>query len=125
MTLVAFFGWSLACFCASACYLLWKQSRRRNVLLARATHELRGPLCAAQLALSPSRTGDVWTPHLASVELELLRAGRALEDLSAAAQGRVAADVVDRLDISALLRDASEAWRPMARCFDCELELDL
>ena len=56
----------------------------RLVLVARATHELRGPLFAVQLGLhglggEPAR--------LAAIELELARAGRALDDLAAAPAG--------------------------------------
>ncbi len=60
------------------------RAHHRLVLVARACHELRGPLFAVQLGLH----GLVGEPvRLAAIELELARAGRALDDLAAAPAG--------------------------------------
>lgn len=87
------------------------RAHHRLVLVARASHELRGPLSAAQLGLhglggEPARQ--------AAVELELRRAGRALEDLAAARVGRRARGGLDRVDLAELVREHEPAWRTLA-----------
>ena len=99
----------------------------RLVLVARACHELRGPLFAVQLGLH----GLVGDPaRMAAIELELARAGRALDDLAAAPRGRRVAVArrarrprraarVLRAGLAhpgrGLRRDAASAPEPLAR----------
>jgi len=87
------------------------RAHHRLVLVARASHELRGPLSAAQLGLHGLK-GD--PARLAAVELELRRAGRALEDLAAARVGRRARGGAERVDLAQLVRDHEPAWRTLA-----------
>src|SRR3954470_14656275 len=80
----------------------------RLVLVARASHELRGPLCAVQLGLEgledePSR--------VAAIDLELQRAGRALEDLAAARSGARARSRAQLVDVGELARALEPSWR--------------
>ena len=92
---------------------LWLWRRRCLSLVAQAGHELRGPLQAALLGLHGLEDpGD--GARLAAIELELRRAARAVEDLSAAASGRRAAGTVAGVELGALLADAAAAWELIA-----------
>ena len=97
---LALLAWALA---AQALHL---RGRRRLVLAARAGHEVRGPLCAAQLALD----GLERSARVEAIGLELQRAALALDDLAGARIRHVAAPV----DIAELLSDASQAWHALA-----------
>ena len=59
-------------------------ARQRLVLAARAGHEVRGPLCAARLALD----GLERSARVEAIDLELRRAALALDDLAGARRGR-------------------------------------
>jgi signal transduction histidine kinase len=71
--------------------------RRRLELVARAEHELRGPLTAFALQ----------APEL---EAELARARTALDDLTAARTGRRIASRPRSVDVERLLRSSAAAW---------------
>jgi signal transduction histidine kinase len=88
---------------------------RRLETVARAAHELRGPITAARLGvgLGVRRNGLAAQP-LRAVELELERAALALEDFASAAGGRPAQLRFQDVDLGALLADCAEAWRPAA-----------
>ncbi|HEX6390127.1 MAG TPA: hypothetical protein VFZ89_11780, partial [Solirubrobacteraceae bacterium] len=85
---LALTGWALAT-CAA---LLLLGARRRDAArrerIARACHELRGPLHAAGLALH----GAGGSRRVAAAREELRRAALALADLDAAPLGERAAD---------------------------------
>jgi DNA-binding response OmpR family regulator/anti-sigma regulatory factor (Ser/Thr protein kinase) len=98
--------------------------RRRRELVARACHELRGPLTAAHLALhAGARHGEGPPARLAAIEGELKRATAALDDLAAARRGRRAADRDEPVDIGDLLAYQAATWRVVASVFGCRLEL--
>jgi signal transduction histidine kinase len=101
--------------------------------VARACHELRGPLTAARLGLQLlARTVEVPAPTLRAIDLELSQAGLALDDLGrfgATATARVpaarfgaespASDASqssgrELVDVAALLADCVEAARAPA-----------
>jgi signal transduction histidine kinase len=88
--------------------LLWRLER-----IARATHELRAPLCAARLGLHAAGRELGWTA-LAPLDHELERAALALDDLEAARGGR--RPEVRRVDVSAadLLERVRDSWAPLA-----------
>jgi signal transduction histidine kinase len=88
---------------------------RRSELVARACHELRGPLTAARLgvSLAAGANGRVDGP-LAAVDQELRRAGLALADLAVAPRGGRAGDRMQAVFVGALLRRAVVAWAPVA-----------
>ena len=91
--------------------MLWR--RHCLSLVAQASHELRGPLQAALLGLHGlADPGD--GTRLAAVDLELRRAARAVEDLSAAASGRRAAESAAEVELGELLEDAGAAWELLA-----------
>jgi signal transduction histidine kinase len=105
-------GWLVALGAAAVGRLL---IARRMELVARACHELRGPLTAARLAvqLAAGRTGVQSTP-LEAIDLELGRAGRALEDLSAARRGARAAERMQTFEVGGVLAEVAEAQRGLA-----------
>jgi signal transduction histidine kinase len=107
--LVSMLGWSVTGL-ALAC--VQRRGRRRLALVARAGHELRGPLCAARLALEALAGGD--PGRVAAIDLELARAGRALDDLELARTGRTRSDHVERVDLRTLVRAYAPSWRTLA-----------
>jgi DNA-binding response OmpR family regulator len=117
-------SWLLAAV-ALALGAFWRvQLRRRRELVARACHELRGPLTAAHLALHGGvRNGDAPPARLAAVDRELDRAAVALEDLAAARNGRRAPDRDEPVDVGDLLAYQALTWRMVAGVFGCRLEL--
>ncbi len=94
-------GWALA-------VVSHARSLRARVTLARAAHEIRGPLCAAGLALAADR--------LDAVERELRRAGLAVADLDGARRARREA-----FDVAGLLRASEESWRSLAEAHGARL----
>ncbi len=117
----AFGGWAIAAG-------LRARQRRRDELMARACHELAGPLQAADLALHQARReasaarvratggpGGASAPRLAAIDLELRRAARALEDLDAARAGRRARDQAGVVDVGCLLAQQALTWQGAAR----------
>jgi DNA-binding response OmpR family regulator len=103
----------------------WRlQLRRGRELVARACHELRGPLTAAHLALhGGARHGEPPPARVIAVERELDRAAVALEDLSAARRGRRAPDRDEPVDVGDLLAYQALTWRMVAGVFGCRVEL--
>src|SRR5213080_1057479 len=97
----------VACVGWLAAAVLLARARAREELVARACHELRSPLTAAWLALESGRAPGV-------VELELRRAGRAVDDLCAARRGRRAAELVEPVEAGELLGGVRAAWEPVA-----------
>jgi signal transduction histidine kinase len=121
MTLIA---WALAAAGLGAAAFFRFELRRRRELVARACHELRGPLTAAHLALHGcARHGEAPPARLAAIDLELKRAGVALDDLAAARRGRRAPDRDEPVDVSDLLAYQAATWRMVAGVFGCRLEL--
>ena len=82
---------------------------RRAELVARARHEIAGPLQAAGLALEAARR-ERPSPRLAAVDLELRRAALALDDL-----GGVGRETLARVDVGCLLAEQALAWQVAAR----------
>ena len=79
-------GWVIAALVATMTVAL---SRTRRESVARACHELRGPITAARLGLSLSeRAGELPAERLRAIDIELRRASLALDDLAAVAPGR-------------------------------------
>ena len=101
--------------------VLFVRSHWRLVLVARASHELRGPLSAVQLGIA-ALSGE--PTRVAAIELELQRAGRALEDLAAAPSGRRADASARRVDLAQLAAEHEPAWRALAGAFGAELRVE-
>jgi signal transduction histidine kinase len=117
---LAVLGWAAALACGALAAALQARLVRHAALVADAGHELRGPLCAARLGLYFVEDEE----RAAAIDLELRRAALALDDLSAACQGRRAGERSELVDVGALLDDAAEAWRPLARAFGAELAVE-
>jgi signal transduction histidine kinase len=106
MTMFAL-AWALVGWLCAA--LLVRQAAARAELVARASHELRGPLTAAMLALH-----DAPGVRAAAVEAQLHRARLALDDLLAAPRGDRAPDRLEPVALSTLTSQVERAWRPAA-----------
>jgi signal transduction histidine kinase len=117
-------GWLVA-LGAVACALTYRARLRRCCeLVSRACHELRSPLTAAGLALhAMARSGDVPANRVYALDLELARAGAALEDLAAARDRRPRAERLESLAVATLLEQTVACWMPAAEAHGCELRL--
>jgi signal transduction histidine kinase len=93
--------------------------------VARACHELRGPLTAARLGLQlGARTGELSPARLRAIDLELGRAALALEDLdSAGRRGAGRSRALEPVDLRGLVADSAEAWRAAATARGVELQV--
>jgi signal transduction histidine kinase len=90
---LALSGWAAAALAVAVARVVLSG---RMEAVARACHELRGPLTAARLGLELStRDGELSTARLAAIDLELARAALALEDLT---RGRGPGCDVGRVD---------------------------
>jgi DNA-binding response OmpR family regulator len=119
-----FVAWLLAAVAIAVAAASRFELRRRRELVARACHELRGPLTAAHLALhAGARHRDAPPGRLEAIDLELKRAGVALDDLAAARHGRRAPDRDEPVDVGDLLAYQAATWRIVAGVFGCRLEL--
>ena len=78
-------GWLAASGAGMAAGGAWRALTGRMETVARACHELRGPLTAARLGLQlGASTGELSPARLRAIDLELGRAALALEDLDGA-----------------------------------------
>ena len=83
--------------------------------VARACHELRGPLTAARLGLSlGARIGELSPGRLRAIDTELGRATLALDDLADLRGGGPRLRELDRVDVPSLLAESVEAWQGSA-----------
>ena len=86
----------------------------RLELVARAEHELRGPLTALSLALEAMRR-DSAGPDLAdALDAQLDRARVALADLAAARAGARAPDRAEQVPLDRFVRHHAAVWRVIA-----------
>jgi signal transduction histidine kinase len=117
-------AWAVAAAAMIVAALAWRELRRGRELVARACHELRGPLTAAHLALHASgRYTDPADARLGAIELELRRAGLALDDLAAARTGRRASDRMDLVDVADLIAAQVATWEAIAPVFGCAVRV--
>jgi signal transduction histidine kinase len=111
----------------AGCVLFAVERRRRLAcaeLVARAAHELRGPLAAAHLGLQTlGRQPGVQRWRCASVDIQLQRAALAVADLAAAPRRGRAGDRPGLVEVGRLLEEQVRAWHPMAASYGCELVL--
>ena len=122
--MIAAAGWIASL--AVGAWLLRLQSvlESRMELVARACHELRGPITGARLGVElAARDSELRPDALRSIDLELASAGVALEDLSLALAGLPRPWRLDAVDVTALLAESLEAFRPLALARGVELGL--
>ena len=86
----------------------------RTAAVARACHELRGPLAAARLGLSPPGGGELPRGRLRASDAELGRAALAREDLAEIRAGGPRIRHLERVDVRSLVAHSVEAWRAAA-----------
>jgi signal transduction histidine kinase len=89
--------------------------------VARACHELRGPIAAARLGLSLASRGDgeLTSDRLRAIDLELARAGLALDDLARSRRPQPP----EIVDLGELLQASVAALEPLAVAHRAALEL--
>ena len=122
-------GWMLALAGACAGVLLRRELLRREAIVARAGHELRGPLTAIRMVLhaagrdrdADAAAAGAWARWLAAIELEVDRARLALADLDGdpapPARGRwvrAPREPAELVDVAALLRCQGAGWAAAA-----------
>ncbi len=121
MTLwLALAGWALAGALALRC----ARGARRLELVARADHELRGPVCALGLALEALARQPELRRRAAALDAHLDRLRLGLADLAAAREGRRAAGRPTDVRIDGVARAATEAWEPAVRAGGGEISFD-
>jgi signal transduction histidine kinase len=98
--------------------MIGRRRRRVERLIAHASHELRGPLTAATLALHGLPPGAA-----APVAAQLDRMRLALDDLAAAPLGRRASETVEPVRVAGLLTQLVLQWRPVAAARGRSIEL--
>jgi len=108
-------GWLAASGAGCAAAGVWRALTWRMESVARACHELRGPLTAARLGLDCGAGNGALTPdRLRAIDLELGRAALVIDDLEAVRTRRVRSRPPDAIDLERLVTDSVEAWRPAA-----------
>jgi signal transduction histidine kinase len=108
-------GWIAAGIAGTLLLVARRMLGMRMEAVARACHELRGPLAAARLGLTfGSRTGEISTTRLRAIDAELGRAALALEDLAGARDAAPRLRRLEQVDVHALVTDSVEAWRATA-----------
>ncbi|HEY7076871.1 MAG TPA: ATP-binding protein [Solirubrobacteraceae bacterium] len=101
------------------------RARGRLVAVARAAHEVRGPLFAARLALHALGGGAAEVARVAAVDVELARAALAVEDLAGAPRGRRAPARLELVDLAGVVRASAPAWRALVARHGARLALEL
>ena len=115
-------GWLAASAGAVAAAGTRRALAGRMESVARACHELRGPLTAARLGLEGGAGNGALTPdRLRAIDLELGRAALVLEDLDAVRTRRVSSRLPEAIDLRQLVSDSVEAWRSTAVAHGVEL----
>jgi signal transduction histidine kinase len=115
-------GWLTASAAGFAAAGVWRALAGRMESVARACHELRGPLTAVRLGLDGGAGNGELTPaRLRAIDLELGRAALVLDDLEAVRTRRVWSRSPDAIDLEQLMTDSVEAWRPGAAALGVDL----
>ncbi|HLH66548.1 MAG TPA: HAMP domain-containing sensor histidine kinase [Solirubrobacteraceae bacterium] len=120
--LLAIAGWLVAAAGLTAAVALRRRLDARLEAVARACHELRGPLTAARLGIeSLPGVPPASLRRLRAVDAQLVRAGVMLEAL--ANPGARRPGPLERIEPRALLEGSVEAWRPAAQARGMSLSL--
>ncbi len=113
LALTALVGWALAGGALGGVVLL----RRRLALVARAEHELRGPVTVLALTTERLRRDRRSEHHAFPLESELARLCQGLDDLAAARYGARARPgrAATPAPLEAMARSAVAGWAPLLR----------
>lgn len=112
-------GWGLAAAAALVAAGALRALMAQREAAARAAHELRGPLTAISLGLElQARRASARAQRWSGLQLELLQAAAALEDLTA--PGRPAARL-ERIEVAELLEACASGCEPRAVAAGVEL----
>jgi signal transduction histidine kinase len=115
-------GWMAAGAAGCVAAGLWRALGSTSERVARACHELRGPLTAVRLGLQlGAGTGELSPARLRALDLELGRAALALDDLGVARSAPGPPRARLPVDVAQLIADSAEAWRPAAAARDVTL----
>lgn len=124
---IAAAGWSIALL--ALVLVVWQRQRFDGTgrLVAEAAHELRGPLCAARLAIGALERSFADAPgigaRLAAIDAELRRAGLAVDDLGAALEVTRAGADPEPVDLRALIAESEPVWQVLARAHGAVLRV--
>lgn len=122
-------GWTLAICGLMAAGIVRSRSSQNAEAVARACHELRGPLTAVRLGLDLAfRSGQLPGERIRALDLELRRAILALDDLSEVWQRRPVVGMSqpaerEQIDVRRLLADSVEALRGTAAAHGVSLRV--
>jgi signal transduction histidine kinase len=118
-------GWLVAILAAGIAVLAWRSLWVRMDAVARACHELRGPITAARLGLQlGTRMGELSPVRLQAIDLELGRAALALDDLVGTRGAQECRPrVAELVDAHALVAGLVEAWSGAAASRGVELRV--
>src|SRR4051794_24016144 len=115
-------SWALSASSLALAAAAGFELRRRREMVARACHELRGPLTAVRLSLATmERRREAPPERLATLDHELRRAGLALDDFAAARSGRRIVDREEPVEVAELLEEQLAGWAAVAGAFDSVL----
>ena len=115
-------GWLAASAAGLAAAGVWRALASRMESVARACHELRGPLTAVRLGLDDrAGNGEITPARLRAIDLELGRATLVLDDLEAVRTRRVWSRPAGAIDLEQLVTDSVEAWRSAAEARGVQL----
>jgi signal transduction histidine kinase len=118
-------GWVAAGLAGAVVVAVQRAVGARREAVARASHELRGPLAAARLGLALGfGSGELSPGRLRAIDAELGRAALALDDLTDPDGGPGRLRDLGRLDLRAVATDSVEAWQGAASAAGVALELE-
>jgi signal transduction histidine kinase len=124
-TAVSLGGWVTAGIVALVLVSLCRAVNGRTEAVARACHELRGPLAAARLGLTLGPDSRELPPgRLRAIDTELGRAALALDDLADPRRRAPQLRRCERVDVRALLSDSVEAWQASAGVAGVRLRME-
>ena len=98
--------------------------RARLGAVARAEHELRGPVTVLYLACERMAREPAGRRHAEAIEVQLARMRASLRDLGAARRGRRAAEHPEPLELKRFARSAIDGWRPALDAAGREARID-
>lgn len=108
-------GWVAAGVVVAMMIVVRRMTGSRMEAVARACHELRGPLTAARLGLSfGSRCGELSPDRLRAIDTELGRATLALQDLNEFVREGPRMRELEKLDVLELMVDCKHAGYGLA-----------